>query len=58
MSLDYFCVSMDFLPDTPDGCINSAIFLLLLMGFSFIVLGSKKYSHLMEYFERKFGDWY
>jgi hypothetical protein len=57
MSLDYFCVSMELLPDT-DGCINALIFFILFIGFAFLVLGSKKYSHLMEYFEKKFGDWY
>jgi len=57
MSLDYFCNSIEYIPDA-DGCINTLVFFILLIGFVFIVLFSKKYKYLMEYFEDKFGHWF
>jgi len=57
MSLDYFCDSIKYIPDA-DGCINTLIFFILLICFAFIVLNSKKYKYLMDWFMRKFGHWF
>lgn len=58
ISADYFCVSIPFIPDDLVGCLNQVVFLFILVGFLIIVVGSKKYRYMYEWFDKKFGDWF
>ncbi len=58
MSLDYFCVASIFFPDDGDSCIAFLVFIIILFGFALIVLSNEKYEYMMNWFERKFGDWF
>ncbi len=58
MPLDFYCVAITFLPDSADFCINFLLFFIILIGFAVIVLSSKKYEHLMDWFMHKFGHWF
>ena len=56
MQLDYYC-QYELLPDA-DGCINFILFIVLFAGFASIVLGSKKYEYLVDYFIDRFGKYF
>jgi len=58
MPLDFYCVAITSSSDITDFCINFLLFFIIFIGFAVIVLFSKKYEYMMEYFEDKFGHWF
>lgn len=58
MSFEYFCRAVPVVPDTVAGCLAPVAFIIIYLGFVFIVLLNKKYRYLFKWFDDKFGKWY
>ncbi len=58
MDFGLFCVSIKYIGDTPSQCLNQLLFLIIWAGFLVIVLLSKKYKFMMDWFMHKFGDFF
>ncbi len=56
MELGIICVALPFIPDEAGHCINILLFIIILFGFLGIVLRSKKYKYMADWFMYKFGD--
>ena len=57
MPLDFYCDSLKYIP-AADGCINFLLFFIIFIGFAVIILFSKKYEYMMDWFMHKFGHWF
>ena len=58
MPFDFYCVAITHSPDSTDFCISFLLFFIIFIGFVAIVLFSKKYDYMMDWFMHKFGHWF